>query len=1442
MATRSLGTLTLDLIAKIGGYVGPLDKAARTTKKNANDMSKDLKNIGIAAAALGSTAAIAFAAIAKASINVADDLSKASQQVGVSVESLSALKFTAGLAGVESESLVTSLDKFNKNISEAAFSGTGAAAEAFATLNINLRDTDGQLKATEVLFSEVADRLSQMEDGARKTALAQELLGKSGAKLIPLLNAGAQGLREGADEALRLGQVIGTDAARAAEEFNDNISRLQSTVSGVATTVAMSITPALAALSDVFADPKFQTGVADAAEGVTQFSSTVLELAEYALPLLIGVIGARLSSAALASAASFTAATIESARYQATLIRMAGISSTAAASQVALGVATRGASAAMLLVGGPAGAAILAGAALIYLGTSSSDAQERLERLRKEADQSYQSIEKMGDAAKELERQRLSDEIEAITTQLREMNGGLETAQKLNLNSRSILKMKADIELLNSNLDETKKKLEDLNRPPERKQDPFTPIISPDDEARLSKVMDDEFERMIKRQQELAEEAKKIQDEYKSVIESLEKQITLYGDTTRAAETRYDLEHGYLKGINEQQKEYLINLAAQLDLLDQQKELMAELDEFDWSLAPAEAEKTEEFLKFTEDAAERINGAFSDAWMNIDDGWEDLRDGIVDSFKRMLAEMAHEALTKPIVMQVQQVMTGGGASAAQQGGNAVGAIGAGGVYAAVALAVVAGVSIWNKKQDEKFAKMTAEYRQATQSMGTILGEANKKSESIGNSIELLTKLADETLGVNANMLNQLMQINNNIGGLAAGIARQFGNDGLGDFSNSQTGTSTLSWRGIAADPGNWVTDKLLPSNAITDFIVGFTSAINDKVSEAIYSKKVKIKDSGIKIIGQSLADILESGVMEAYAYADVNTKKKVLGVTTSNKMKERLSDLDDAVLLQFTKVFEGASEALRLASGAFGIDFEEQLQKLKIDTTKLSLKGLEGDALTAEIEAFFGSTLDEWAEILLGGAVPVSRDIDSVLSGAVKGFLGVDVAAREVNQTNTEALEILRKYQKVGEGAFATMIRLAGETEAFSRIAEQLAFNFDLVGLAAIETVQELANTAGGFEQLAQSVSNYATKFMSQAEQIAFAEKLVTEGFGELGLAVPKTREAFVALVQGLDLSTEQGREQFTAIMNLVDASDQYISALEEQAEAAKEAQRSAIGGAFESLTQAVQAERDVLDKIHQTAIDGLQKSLTEHQAVANSLSSALSNMSLQSSKADLLTRRAAQAQVIAANAIAKAGGPLPTVGQLDAALDVLARPSEQLYETFEDYARDFYATQRSLEELQAAAAGQVSIDELNLKNQEAYHAAQMAQFDQVIEFYQAQLDSLDGIDTGVVTVAEAIHELTDLLRAAGLDVSASGAPLVIAAAQNAAAPYAYTPLTTAASTVNPQTGNYVVADLLSEVRELRTELERSQYAIAKNTLDTRKILDRWDGDGLPPEREEAES
>lgn len=261
----SLGTLTIDLAANVARLSSDLGKGIREFSKYAGGVAKITAGVASAVSA-------GFAVMVKSSIDTADQLSKQSAVVGVAIEDLSALRHGADLSGVSFGELGGGLNKFNKQVVD-AFDGVGAGAEVFDTLGISVTTADGALKENYALLQEVSEGLSQMEDGARKSTIAQDLFGKSGAKLIPLLNGGKRGLQEFSEEARRLNKVFTAEQGAAAERFNDNLDRLKDSLTGVANVVAGEVADDLANLTDVFADPEFQAGVSSIATGIINISA-----------------------------------------------------------------------------------------------------------------------------------------------------------------------------------------------------------------------------------------------------------------------------------------------------------------------------------------------------------------------------------------------------------------------------------------------------------------------------------------------------------------------------------------------------------------------------------------------------------------------------------------------------------------------------------------------------------------------------------------------------------------------------------------------------------------------------------------------------------------------------------------------------------------------------------------------------------------------------------------------------------------------------------------------------------------------------------------------------------------------------------------------------------------------------------------------------------------
>lgn len=209
---------------------------------------------GAAAGVLGGGA---ISAAIKKTINDFDELNKAAQKVGVSVESLSALNYAGALSDVSFESLTTGLKKLSVNAADAA-KGTGEARDAFNAMGISVKDGSGAMKTADALLGEIADKFASYEDGVNKTALAVKLFGRAGADLIPLLNAGRRGLGDMRAEAEAFGVIVGGDAAKAAEAFNDNLTRIGTIAKGFGVAIANDVIPWVKRLTDEFIEAKRQ--------------------------------------------------------------------------------------------------------------------------------------------------------------------------------------------------------------------------------------------------------------------------------------------------------------------------------------------------------------------------------------------------------------------------------------------------------------------------------------------------------------------------------------------------------------------------------------------------------------------------------------------------------------------------------------------------------------------------------------------------------------------------------------------------------------------------------------------------------------------------------------------------------------------------------------------------------------------------------------------------------------------------------------------------------------------------------------------------------------------------------------------------------------------------------------------------------------------------------
>ena len=254
----------------------------------------------------------------------------------------------------------------------------------------------------------------------------------------------------------------------------------------------------------------------------------------------------------------------------------------------------------------------------------------------------------------------------------------------------------------------------------------------------------------------------------------------------------------------------------------------------------------------------------------------------------------------------------------------------------------------------------------------------------------------------------------------------------------------------------------------------------------------------------------------------------------------------------------------------------------------------------------------------------VEKEIVSLLSEIM------DISALEV-------APFVSDFQRLGEGAGETLVRLASQFTVFEESVESLSLSFSGNTISASD---ELVNLAGGLDEFRSSIVSFERNFLSDADQFANTSRRLSEAMGDLPL--PETREGFLELARAQDLATAAGRENFATILELQGTADQYYSAIEK-------AQTS----------------------YYESEIAGQRERLSEAQRANQAVQSAMDSMLFQSSAVQEASRQSALQTL---EQIAS-GGKVSNLAALESALDRATKIDQGNYSTFGDYAREFART-----------------------------------------------------------------------------------------------------------------------------------------------------------------------
>lgn len=224
-----------------------LARGLRAAQQQLRAFGDSLRQIGTRMLAIGGGIVTPLLGAAKVFSDWGDQLDKMSGRTGISVEALSELAFAASQSGATMEELEKSTVRMQRAIVEAG-NGSKTMIDAFERLGLRAEDLRGL--APEQQFALIAERISRISDPAERAALAMELLGRSGTRLLPLMMGGARGIQALRDQAARLGLTMSGAAAKSAAALNDSWDALARSARNIMVRIGGAIAPLLTRVSD----------------------------------------------------------------------------------------------------------------------------------------------------------------------------------------------------------------------------------------------------------------------------------------------------------------------------------------------------------------------------------------------------------------------------------------------------------------------------------------------------------------------------------------------------------------------------------------------------------------------------------------------------------------------------------------------------------------------------------------------------------------------------------------------------------------------------------------------------------------------------------------------------------------------------------------------------------------------------------------------------------------------------------------------------------------------------------------------------------------------------------------------------------------------------------------------------------------------------------------
>lgn len=804
--------------------------------------------------------------------------------------------------------------------------------------------------------------------------------------------------------------------------------------------------------------------------------------------------------------------------------------------------------------------------------------------------------------------------------------------------------------------------------------------------------------------------------------------------------------------------------------------------------------------KWTQDALERVDDAFADMWKGVGSGFDSFADGLKSAFSQLLAELAHMAITRPIIVQIGSALGIGGLAGQSAGiwGSLFGSSDSSGGSGSGLLGSLSNAySLYQAGTGEGLlGSVVSGFRE-----GGLSGAWEGLGDYGGGLSNAVASLFGGGAGVNSMAM----------GATQAGYTGAAFNSWVGTQNLANTLQGVASWAGPLAGAfagyqagglggaavgglGAW--GGGLAGAAIGEAIGGTLGSFAGPIGSAL-GAAIGGWAAG-KLFGGSGERFKEtyttsSGYYDDGGYVDTGDLAVFSGRRQfGDAYDSYLSDVNERFTTTLGSLYETFGDGaqvqadiagrLRRTSGAIAGDLWTNIDGESFHRT--ARYGEDGKNIAGNLEAFAGDVMGEW----LAQAIVASDSLPQYMRDQFTDL------AKDKATTPEQVQEVLSGIIGRFEGV-NSVLELVGIS----------ALDATDAGLRAGDAIVELA---GGIEQLQSAVGVYYDQFYSESEKIADSLQNIPDTFAQAGVELPSIRAEYRAMVEDIDVTTAAGQSMFATMMSLAGSADAYYDILESQAAAAEQAAAEAAAALLQSelnyydlFTAEAQKTEDALAGVR-AQFAALSVSLPDTRAgfvqaieaidlTTESGRSMYETMLGLASAADgyydVLEQRAADAQAAADHAAAEAavtqqanieayyatfvdgsqqardaiagvieqfreaGVVLPASREqyraLVESIDTGTESGEQLYDTLMSLAGAADGAYTSLDSLRDSVSA--AVDAAIAAGQQAVSEAQQA----VMDAYQDEASTLDGVIDTFDRFAESLRDFRESLLDSALEM-----------------------------------------------------------------------------------------